>query len=68
MILRVFNKLKPVGLGDNIPSPASLTHKKQYDTDRQILEIYIGDIDIKIPDIIGLVTKTDYSTKVTDIE
>ena len=64
----MFNKLNPVGLEDNIPSTASLIHKKQYDTDRKILEIYIEDIDIKIPDSTELVTKTDYNTKITDIE
>ena len=50
-----------------IPSTSGLVSKIQYDSDKQDLEA-IKDVDKNISNTLWLVKKTDYGTKITDIE
>lgn len=50
-----------------IPSTSGLVSKIQYDSDKQDLEA-IKDVDKNITNTLWLVKKTDYGTKITDIE
>ena len=42
--------------------------KTKYENDKSVLEMKISDVDKRIPDKSGLVKKTDYSFKATEIE
>ena len=42
--------------------------KTPYDTDKSVQEKKINDANKNIPDIIGLVKKTNYNTKISEIE
>ena len=60
-----YNKLVTKVNGINTTKFASIT---KYEKDGSDLEEKISDVDKKIPDIGGLVKKTDFNTKVTKIE
>ena len=51
-----------------IPSTSGLLTEKQYDSDKEGIEKKIEVVDRKTPIISGLVKKTDYYTKITEIE
>ena len=42
----------------------TLIHINQCNTDKQCLEKKIGNVDKKIPEVSGLVRKTDYDAKI----
>ena len=60
-----YNKL--VTKVDNIDATGFVL-KTKYDTDKSGLEKKISDVDKKIPDTSSLVKKTDYGSKITQIE
>ena len=47
-----------------IPDASTLTQTNQYNTDNKNLEKKTGEFEIKIPDIIGLVTTAVINTKI----
>ena len=66
----VFGQLvtKENGIDCKIPIVTGLVNKLQYDTDKQILEKMIEDVDQKTACFTVLVEKTDQNTKTTEIE
>ena len=51
-----------------IPSTSELVTETQYDSDKQGLERKIEHVDKNITNTSGLIEKTDYDTKITEIE
>ena len=47
---------------------ATLIHINQYNTDKQILEKKIGDVDKKVPEVSGLVTTTVLNAEIGEVE
>ena len=65
----IINKLqKLMTMGGKISRTTRLNNKSQYDPDKQNLKKKIVDVDKKILDASGSVKKTDYNTKITEIE
>ena len=51
-----------------MPSTSGMLTEKQYESDKQGFEKKIEVVDRKIPNISGLVKKTDYYTMIAEIE
>ena len=47
---------------------ATLIHINQYNTDKQILEKKIADVDKKVPEVSGLVTTTVLNSEIGEVE
>ena len=68
--MKLFNTLKSKvnNLEKKMFDATTLSHKNQYNTDKQNLEKKIGGVDKKIPDTSGLVTTTILNTKISEVE
>ena len=64
-----FNTLKTIvnSLEKKIIDATTLIHINQYNTDKQILNKKIGDVDKKIPDTSRLVTTTVLNTNISKV-
>ena len=59
--------IKVNAIDTKISDTRAFVTETQYDSDNHGLKKQIADADKKIPNICGLVKKTDYNTKVTQI-